>query len=342
MKYIKTIDDYSINEELDLKIGWKQIIIGLCIFVAYKHYFPDNKKITLSEMNRIISDIDSKPTVQEKSIIDKIKNSLVADINQETGISEDKKKKLLNGINTIPFIMVDTETISYITGNEKTLGCYFGYMDKVRNKLVTVILVDRSRVKGVGFSETLLHELRHLVDDLLTDGRKDYSELSNIVDMLDKDIVLRNKEGEKKLRNKVNDYVDIMVKSTVNPNDLDSPRVKELSDTLKDEYFDAIFLDKGKMDYLTSSSEIYARFHGLKRWMIKNGYLKDINSEITQDIIINMMQNKQFFDPKIINRDFFQLLFYMDVDFTGKTKSDMTKANSIVANYTDYLKKPVT
>ena len=341
MKYIKTIDDYSINEELNLKISWKQIIIGLCIFAAYKHYFPDKKKLTLGEMNRIISDIDSKPTVQEKSIIDKIKNSLIADINQETGISEDKKKKLLNGINTIPFIMVDTETITYITDNENTLGCYFGYMDKVRNKLVTVILVDRSRVKGgVGFSETLLHELRHLVDDLLTDGRNDYSELSNIVDMLDKDIVLRNKEGEKKLRNKVNDYIDIMVKNTVVPEDLNSPRVKELSDKLKDEYFDVIFLDKGKMDYLTSSAEIYARFHGLKRWMIKNGYLKDINSEITQDIIINMMQDKRFLNPRIIDKDFFQILFYMDVDFTGKTKSDMTKANSIVTNYTDYLNKP--
>jgi hypothetical protein len=30
----------------------------------------------------------------------------------------------------------------------------------------------------------------------------------------------------------------------------------------------------------------------------------------------------------------------MDVDFTGKTKSDMTKANSIVANYTDYINRP--
>ena len=71
--------------------------------------------------------------------------------------------------------------------------------------------------------------------------------------------------------------------------------------------------------------------------MIKNGYLKDINSEITQDIIINMMKDKKFLNPKIIDKDFFQLLFYMNVDFTGKTKSDMTKANSIVANYKDYI-----
>jgi hypothetical protein len=130
-----------------------------------------------------------------------------------------------------------------------------------------------------------------------------------------------------------------MVKNSVDPEDLGIPRVKELSDNLKDEYFDAIFLDKKNMDYLTSSSEIYVRFHGLKRWMIRKGYLKDMNSEITQDIIIKMMQSDDFYDLNTSKKDFFQLLFYMDVDFTGKTKSDMTKANSIVANYTDYINK---
>jgi hypothetical protein len=340
MKYIKSCEEYSINEELDLKISWRQIIIGLCIFATYKHYFPDRKKITLSEMNRIVADVDNKPTVKEKAAIDDIKNSLIADIKQDSKISDDKKENLIGGIITIPFVMVDSDTIELITGNENTLGCYFGYMDSFRNKMVTLILVDRERIKlGVHFNETILHELRHLVDYLLVNGKEEYSELSNIVDMLDKDIVLRNKEGEKKLRNKINDYVDIMVRKKVSPKKINLPEVKELSDNLKDEYFDAIFLDKKNMDYLTSSSEIYVRFHGLKRWMIRKGYLKDMNSEITQDIIIKMMQSDDFYDLNTSKKDFFQLLFYMDVDFTGKTKSDMTKANSIVANYTDYINK---
>jgi hypothetical protein len=65
-----------------------------------------------------------------------------------------------------------------------------------------------------------------------------------------------------------------------------------------------------------------------------------MNSEITQDIIIKMMQSDDIYDLNTAKKDFFQLLFYMDVDFTGKTKSDMTKANSIVANYTDYINRP--
>lgn len=243
---------------------------------------------------------------------------------------------MINGINSIPFVLVDSDTIQLITG-ENSLGCYFGYLDNFKN-LVTIILVDREKIKlGTHFDETILHELRHLVDDLLVDGRKEYSELSNIIDILDKDIVLRNEAGETKIRKKVNDYIDIMVKNTVAPEYLNSKRVKEISNKLKDRYFNIIFLDKSTMDYLTSSSEIYARFHGLKRWMIKNGYLKDMNSKITQDIIIDMMQDKQFLNPEIINKDFFQLIFYMDVDFTGKTKSDVSKLNSIVTNYRDYI-----
>ena len=341
MRYIKTKEEHLIKEELSINVGWKQVVIGLCIFVAYKNFFPEKKKITLGEMNTIVSSIDSKPNMDELTIINNIKNTLINDISKEKDISEDRKRVILNGINKIPFVMVDTETINLITGEETTLGCYFGYMGD-NNKPVTIILINRERLKGVHFGETLLHEMRHLVDDLLSDGIDDYSELSNIVELLDKDIVLRNKEGEKKIRNKVNDYVDIMVKNTVDPEDLNDPEVKELADKIKDDYFKIIYLNKKNMDYLTSSSEIYARFHGLKRWMIKNGYLDDINSEITQEIIINMMRSKEMFDTDTARKDFFQLLFYMNIDFTGKTKSDLTKANSIVANYKDYMsnKKP--
>jgi hypothetical protein len=333
MKYIKTVDEYSINEELEFKMSWRGFLLGICIVAAYRHYFPAKKNLTLGEMNRIVADVDNKPTLKEKIAIDAIKNSLISDLKQDKKISDDERKKLIDGINTIPFVLVDTDTIQLITGRD-ALGCYFGYLDNFKN-LMTVILVDRERIKlGVHFDETILHELRHLVDDLLVDGRKEYSELSNIVDILDKDIVLRNEAGERKIRKKINDYIDVMVKKTGREND---PKTQEIGQRLKDQYFDIIFLDKDKMNYLTSSSEIYARFHGLKRWMIKNGYLRDMNSEITQDIIINMMKDKQFLNPKIIDKDFFQLLFYMDVDFTGKTKSDVSKLNSIVTNYRDYI-----
>ena len=73
--------------------------------------------------------------------------------------------------------------------------------------------------------------------------------------------------------------------------------------------------------------------------MIKNGYLKDMNDLITQDKIIKVLN-----DEKLIheynknNLDFYKFLFFLDVDFSGKVPHDMKKVNSIVANYTDYMK----
>lgn len=105
-------------------------------------------------MNRIVADVDNKPTLKEKFAIDAIKNSLISDLKQDKKISDDERKKLIDGINTIPFVLVDTDTIQLITG-ENSLGCYFGYLDNFKN-LVTVILVDRERIKlGVHFDETI-------------------------------------------------------------------------------------------------------------------------------------------------------------------------------------------
>jgi hypothetical protein len=102
-----------------------------------------------------------------------------------------------------------------------------------------------------------------------------------------------------------------------------------------------MFNNKKDREYLTSPSEVYVRFHGLKRWMIKNGYLKDMNDEITQDKIIQVLNNVDLVkDVNKYDLDFMEFLFYLDVDFTGKVPHDLKKVNSIVANYTDYLNKP--
>ncbi len=343
MKYIKKVDEYSINEELKIKMNWRGFLLGICIIATYRYYsslHKEKKNITLSEMNQIIADVDNKPDEREKSAINKIKNSLISDLKQDNRISDDERKKLINAINSIPFVLVDSETIELITGKRTTLGCYFGYMDTVRNKVVTIILVDKERVKlGVHFDETILHELRHLVDDVLSpDIKNSYSEISNIVEILDKDIVMRNEEGKRKLKEKVNFYANKVAYNLLNDKSrINTPKIKEdIKDFAKD-YYNIIYLDEKTMNYLTSPDEVYARFHGLKRWMIKNGFLRDMNDQITQELIIRMLSDEKMSDENIIKKDFFQLLFYMNIDFTGKTKSDMTKANSIVANYRDYI-----
>jgi hypothetical protein len=103
-----------------------------------------------------------------------------------------------------------------------------------------------------------------------------------------------------------------------------------------------MFDNKEDTKYLTSPAEVYVRFHGLKRWMIKNGYLKDMNDLITQEKIIQVLGDERIIrEHGPYDLDFIEFLFYLDVDFTGKEPHDLKKVNSIVANYTDYLNKPI-
>lgn len=343
MKYIKTINDYdSINEELD--ISWKQLLIGIGIMCALRYYIKDHK-ITTEEADKIIYDISNRPTTKEEALITKFKNDLISDILSTDKLDTIKKDLVVSKIKEIRFVCVDTETMEFIGGEKNVMACYMRHFDEKGNK-VKAIIVDEQRLNSLGSKQVVIHELRHLVDDILSDKNLPYSEFTNIVDILDKDIVLQNDKGKKKLQKKIDFYskqlVEITIKTKIS--DIKNPESKELAlgavDNFKDQ-FQSLFDDKETADYLTSPAEVYVRFHGLKRWMIQNGYLKDMNDLITQDKIIKILSDTRILTTgSKLNLDFVELLFYLDVDFTGKEVHDMSKVNSIVANYTDYINRP--
>ena len=65
-----------------------------------------------------------------------------------------------------------------------------------------------------------------------------------------------------------------------------------------------------------------------------------MNDTITQEKIIQILSDTRILTTgSKLNLDFVELLFYLDVDFTGKEPHDFKKVNSIVANYTDYLNR---
>jgi len=342
MKYIKKINDYdNINEELD--ISWRQLLVGIGIMCALRYYLKDHK-ITTKETDKIIYDISNKPTTKEGVLITKFKQDLIDDILSTDKLDTIKKDLVISKIKDIRFVCVDTETMEFIGGEKGVMACYMRHFDERGNK-VKAIIVDKQRLNSLGSEQVVNHELRHLVDDIMSDKDLPYSEFTNIVDILDKDIVLQNDKGKKKLQGKIDFYskqlVEIAIKTKIS--DIKNPEGKKIAidavDSFRDQ-FQSMFDDKHTTDYLTSPAEVYVRFHGLKRWMIQNGYLMDMNDVITQEKIIQILS-----DTKIIttankyNLDFVELLFYLDVDFTGKEPHDFKKVNSIVANYTDYLNK---
>lgn len=341
MKYIKNSEEFSINEELE--IGWKEIIIALGIIYGLNYYF-DTDKLSSEEIDKVIYDINNKPSLKDDTYIKIVKEELIRDIMSTNNMDKTTKDKVISAIRNIKFISVSPETMKMI-GGESSMACYFRRFSKVGNS-VAVIIIDKNRLSHLGSKSTIIHELRHLVDDVMAGDsfdNEDYSEFINIVDILDKDIILQTELGKKKLHDKIDLYSEILVEFAIKEKigDIKKPEVKKLAidakQNFKDEFIEMLS-DSDDMEYLTSPGEIYVRFHGLKRWMIKNGYLEDINDLITQEKIIEVLRDRKLLDETLKHKlDFFELLFYLDVDVTGKTKSDLTKANSIVANYTDYL-----
>ena len=343
MKYIKTVNEYdSVNEELN--ISWRQLLIGIGIMCTLRYYLKDTK-ITTKQTDKIIYDISNKPTTKEGVLITKFKQNLIDDILSTKQLDTIKKDLIVSKIKEIRFVCVDTETMEFIGGEKGVMACYIRHFDERGNK-VKAIIVDKQRLNSLGSEQVVNHELRHLVDDIMSDKDVSYSEFTNIVDILDKDIVLQNDKGKKKLQGKIDFYskqlVEMAIKTKIS--DIKNPEGKKVAldaiDSFKDQ-FQSMFDDKHTADYLTSPAEVYVRFHGLKRWMIQNGYLTDMNDTITQEKIIQILSDTRILTTAgKYNLDFIELLFYLDVDFTGKETHDFKKVNSIVANYTDYINKP--
>lgn len=339
MNYIKTQNEYEMLNESNLT--WKQLLIGLGIVYTLNSLLTPNP-LTNQEVSELINDVNNNPTRLEDNLIRDIKGKLISDILSTNKLSELKKNKIIVEVNKIKFICVDSETINSISANGNSiLGCYITYLDTDK-KLIKAIFIDKDKIKGL--DNTIIHELRHLVDDTLGDKSYRYSEMSNIVNMLDKDIVIQNEIGKKKLRDKLKAYTTLISERELGfkiSSISDVEKLKKTNNFIEettDEFVEDIS-DVDNIKYITSPEEVYTRFHVMKKWMIKNGYIKDINSEITQEDIIKLFNDPRFYDGKYL--DFKELVFFLDVDLSGKTKSNMDKENSVVVNYTDYINKNV-
>lgn len=348
MKYIKSKEDYLINEKIE--ISWKELIIGLGIIYGINHYFGEERLPHMSgkEIDKTIYDINNAPSKEEDIFIKKIREDLISDIEETNNLDSIKKKRVISVIKNIKFVCVDTRTMQIIGEDKGVMACYFRHFNE-KMQQVSAIIVDRKRLSSLGASSIIIHELRHLVDDVLAGesfDSEDYSEFANIVDILDKDIVLGTPIGKKRLKQKIDFYSKNLVELAIGGKveDIKSEKgrkeVKDVEEEFRNNFL-GMFDDEKTTKYLTSPAEVYVRFHGLKRWMIKNGYLKDMNDIITQEKIIQILSDKKLLiEHNKYDLDFFEFLFYLDVDFTGKEPHDLKKVNSIVANYTDYLNKP--
>lgn len=350
MKYLKTINELN-TEMITEKSNWQNYVIafGLTFILGNaisNKFFPSTDKVVQS----LIVDINSIPTETQKIYINNSREMIIKDIMINTRISEEDKVKVIREIRNIQIIATSEDNINKIS--KGTIACYLTYLDG-DNNYQKAIFISNTRMREK--NNSLSHEIFHLVDDILGSGNKFYSELTNIAEILDKDIITKTPLGIKKLEAKIKYFME-----NTKPRDRDGlkeratkeePRevsqeeydqIVELFEANKKRFIlqirDHIYADT---EYMIKPSEIFVRYNGMKKFLLREGFIKDINDPVTKDIIKELFKSPLLDDLNNYEIDHFELLFFLNIDPStdGETEEEskaLNKLNSIVTNYKDY------
>lgn len=348
MIHIKSNDEL-ILEKIDFK-KWKYYVMGISLYAAIASYPNFRKAIGMKSridditMHNMINDIESEATSKQKILIDDIKKSIIEEVISNNKLDNNEKEKVVNAIEKIKIVMTSNKNINLISSKEGSVAFYMNYIDidKIQKKII-MVSEDSSTL-------SITHEIYHLIDDILGNNTSNYSEITEIINILDKDIVMKNSVGIKKLETKIDFFIEESLKQikkdSINQNKHLSDeeikiRVGKLKKIIIEDIKGIIYSDK---EYITSPSEIYVRFRGLKRWLLKEKFINNINEDITKKTIIDIFRNTKLFNNLEKGEiDHFELLFMLNLDITNEVESDediktLKRANSIVTRYSDYNK----
>lgn len=361
MKYLYTREEL-ITEKIEFK-KWRNYVLGIGVAFAILTYKLDQAKgeadkkqteldIRYNNLMNIINDINNTPTESEKIYLDQVKSEIIEEIKSSNKINRIDKEKVLKEIQNIRIIITSHKNINSVTDRGSN-ACYLRYVDTDETEK-KIILVSRDRLNTN--SVFVSHEIYHLVDNILGDKKSYYSEISQIVDILDKDIITKTPAGIKKVEDKINFFIKNTKKNTKKsdtiPNTIKTSKAKskiteeeilklrtEIVTSLKN----LIYASK---DYMIEPSEVYVRYHGMKRWLLKNGYIKSVNDTITKKIIIDLFSTDLLENLGNDEIDYFELLFFLNIDPTNEAESQdesetLKKMNSIATNYSDYVKNNI-
>lgn len=352
MKYIKGINDFdSVNEEINLKKVWsdyKGYMIALGLIYGISHYRDIKTLLGVDfrsdEISNVINDIKYRPEGDKKVLVDNIKTDLIAHV-ESLDINEDRKKKVIEDIKNIKISILPKRYMNALRDKDMdAIGVHFPFVNYENGKIESAIVLNGDFFNYNIFSDddkrlqrsTITHELWHMIDNSLAKTDKDkflrYSDIMDLYKLLDKDIVTGTPEGKKKLEKKLDKFLDIREK--FKKNNVPNSRKKEI---LKNYIM-------GNIEYMSSPSEVYARFHGLKQWLVDNGYMKSTNDSIKKEYLLKILETESLIDDTNEQRlDFFELIFFMKIDISDiEASSDDDETieymNSIVANYKDFDK----
>jgi hypothetical protein len=256
MELIYTYMNTNINE----KVTWKELLIGLGVFLGTKYIIKDYKNYTF--LNSLYNIANSE--LKDDSLSLEVKQRIINDVKESDLFAKYGKDYMLDSLQKATIIITDKDIF------DESNGFYIHLPNILENfkiiNLLTfhkkpssdnIIFIHNKTLEDKSFDGVLTHELYHYVDRLLENRNEalftNYDSINQV-------------ELEKKL----NRIIDKDVLGIMKKINLDKDIINDLLDN---------------KEYFTSNKEIFARVNTLRSNMKKEGIIKNINEELNDDII---------------------------------------------------------
>ena len=250
--------------------------------MLYAGYTTVNNYSEINNLYTIVNSASYDGTSDQKHQIDSLKTNIIEQIKISPRFKSDVKSYILDSLRniTIKFanptgknILKKTTGALYMKlGDlEKSMGrnpIYYPLFKLNKTSTENIIIVNKMYENDDDLVNTLVHEIYHYVDALL--GQKgDLSVELNLPQFIDKSV-----------KDKDENYIHRKYASIFGARfNKSGQEIKKLIKDLSDKTINHI-------EYLSSAPEIFARWKTFKSYMVKKGYIKDMNSPVDNELFI--------------------------------------------------------
>ena len=303
-------------EQIDEKFSWSRFLLILGVSAVFISNYRKFNKI-----KSIYTQVNSKNSKEESDKIDKIRDSILTEIENSKIFKESDKKFILDSIRVATIKIVDN--LDFV---ENAQGVYMNLNPFKKDKMSllmtvpsvdNVILIKRNVVNNTDLSTTITHEVYHYFDMLMGKSGSYYSSDIKIDTFIDKRINDKDYCLKKIDKLLLDPYSVYSVKMDNLPPDRKfgkSIRSKNKRLSREEYQRSGSFVDNSVYDiliddieYFKSNTEIFTRYKTMKSEMLKRGFISDMNHPLSEEEVIryiDSLENRE----KIISLELFLVL----------------------------------
>jgi hypothetical protein len=250
----------KINE----KISWSNLLLALGIGYLSVAKWKDYK--TIKGIYDVVNSSSSIPNKKESEYIEKIRSEVISKVKESNLFKKFNKQYIIDSLSTIQFKVVDSTIVfskdakaSYVY--IKPLKGRYKYLLSNVPEGENFIIINIKDMNNSDYSSTIVHEIYHYFDRLITNDDERYSEVVDISKYVD-----NNVSNERYTKKKI---MLLMLFSNTSG---------EIENQIVDGIYDNYISNK---KYYNSNSELFARYKSLKHDMLNSDIIQSINQTPT-------------------------------------------------------------